>query len=113
MRPIESWLPYSSRMGLFALLFTVGILGLEVWAFIDVWRRPLGAFPAVSTWPKMAWLILFAVGALLSLVALGLFQGLLPAGGLFTGVDYLIRLLVLLLVIYYLADVRRKLDSLS
>jgi hypothetical protein len=100
MRPIESWLPYSSRMGLFALLFTVGILGLEVWAFM-------------STWPKMAWLILFAVGALLSLVALGLFQGLLPAGGLFTGVDYLIRLLVLLLVIYYLADVRRKLDSLS
>ena len=100
-------------MGLFNLIFTIGILGLEVWALVDVWRRPLGAFPAVSTWPKLAWLLIFGVGAILSLASLGILNAVAPSGFLFTLVDYLIRIAVLLLLIYYLTDVRSKLNSLS
>lgn len=95
-------------------LFTALVLGLEVWAFIDVWQRPLGAFPAVSTWPKLAWLIIFGVGALLSLSALPFMHLIVHVPSILFGfVNYFLRLAIFLLVIYYLTDVRSKLNSLS
>jgi hypothetical protein len=93
-------------------IFTVLVLALEGYAFVDVWRRPLGAFPAVSTWPKMAWLIVFGVGVILNLAALPVIDWVLHIPG-FWLVNSFIRLAALLLVIYYLTDVRSKLNSLS
>ncbi len=101
-------------MGLafFTWIFTVAILALEAYAFIDVWKRPLGAFPAVSTWPKMAWLVIFGLGVLLNISALPILDLFIHAPGL-SLVNNFIRLAALLLVIYYLTDVRAKLNSLS
>jgi hypothetical protein len=101
-------------MGLvfFTWIFTILVLALEGYAFVDVWRRPLGAFPAVSTWPKMAWLIVFGVGVLLNLAALPVVGWVVHVPG-FWLVNSFIRLAALLLVIYYLTDVRTKLNSLS
>jgi hypothetical protein len=103
-------------MGLtfFNYVFTLLVLGLEVWAFVDVWQRPLGAFPAVSTWPKLAWLIIFGVGAVLSLSALPFMHHFIPVPAILFGfVNYFMRLAIFLLVIYYLTDIRSKLNSLS
>jgi len=93
-------------------IFTILVLILEGYAFVDVWKRPLGAFPAVSTWPKIAWLIIFGVGILLNLSALPVIGLFIHMPGL-SLVNNFIRLAALLLVIYYMTDVRQKLNSLS
>jgi hypothetical protein len=93
-------------------IFTILVLALEGFAFVDVWKRPLGAFPAVSTWPKMAWLVIFGVGVLLNLAALPIVGHVVRVPG-FWLVNSFIRLAALLLVIYYLTDVRSKLNSLA
>jgi heme/copper-type cytochrome/quinol oxidase subunit 3 len=54
----------------FFLLLEIAAFGVEAWAFIDVIRRPTGAFVAAGKQTKLIWLLISGVAAVIGLASI-------------------------------------------
>ena len=83
------------------ILFTV-LLGaafvIEAWAFVDVIRRPAGAFVAVGKQTKPIWLIITGVAAVIGLASVAYHMTLLS----------ILPIVAFVAAAIYLTDVRPK-----
>jgi Protein of unknown function (DUF2516) len=62
---------FSQVQGGIALILSIGVIALVVYAFIDVLRQRADAFPAAGKLTKPIWCAILGVGSLLSLITLG------------------------------------------
>src|SRR5829696_674152 len=81
----------------FDYLLVIGAVILLIWAFVDSATRRKDAFPAIGTLPKIGWMLILGLGALLLL---------LTHATLLIMVGYAAALI-------YLLDVRRGIRDLS
>jgi hypothetical protein len=81
-------------------VLAVGAFVVEAFAFVDVLRRPAGAFPAVGKLTKPLWSIILGVSAVVGL-------GAAVLGGLATLVSFL-PIVAFVAAAVYLTDVRPK-----
>jgi hypothetical protein len=80
----------------------VAALIIEIWAFVDVLRRPPGAFPAVNKQTKNLWMIILGVAA-----AIGLYSATYGSrGGI--GVISILPVAAFVAAAIYMTDVRPK-----
>lgn len=80
-----------------ALILSIGVIALVLFAFIDAVRQRADAYTAAGKWSKQIWCAILGVGTLLSLLTFG------SPLNLFT-------LLTVLASAVYLADVRPALQ---
>lgn len=80
-----------------ALILSIGVIALALYAFIDALRHRADAYPAAGKWSKQIWCVILGVGTLLALLTFG------NPLNLFT-------LLVVVASAVYLADVRPALQ---
>jgi Protein of unknown function (DUF2516) len=80
----------------FAVLL-LAAFGVELWAFVDVIRRPAAAFLAVGKQTKQIWLIISGVAAVLGL-----------AFAFYGGITNMLAVVAFVAAAIYLVDVRPK-----
>jgi hypothetical protein len=81
-------------------LLAVAAFVMEAFAFVDVLRRPAGAFPAVGKLTKPLWTIILGVSAVVGL-------GSAVIGGVATLIGFL-PIIAFVAAAVYLTDVRPK-----
>jgi len=81
-------------------VLAVAAFVMEAFAFVDVLRRPTGAFPAVGKLTKPLWTIITGVAAVVGL-------GAVVIGGVATFVSFL-PIIAFVAAAVYLTDVRPK-----
>jgi len=81
----------------------VAALIIEIWAFVDVLRRPPGAFPAVNKQSKNLWMIISGVAA-----AIGLYSATYGSIGGGIGVVNILPVAAFVAAAIYMTDVRPK-----
>jgi hypothetical protein len=81
---------------------SVAALIIEAWAFVDVLRRPTGAFPAANKQTKMLWTLILGVAA-----AIGLYSATLGSkSGI--GAVSILPVVAFIAAAVYMTDVRPK-----
>lgn len=81
-----------------ALILSIGVIVLVLFAFLDSLRHRTDAYPAAGKWSKQIWCLILGVGTLLSLLTFG------NPLNIFT-------IVVVVAATVYLADVRPALQQ--
>ena len=82
---------------IFFAVLLLAAFGVELWAFVDVIRRPAAAFTAVGKQTKQIWLIISGVAAVLG-----------HAFAFYGGITNLLAVVAFVAAAVYLVDVRPK-----